>query len=199
MTDGTDDKEEKGKRRIFNGIVKTVFPAPSSWSQFVTEAARSTWTMDRSVGGHARMLARPLEWAKLLLAEPSFVGETLSIVTVHVRRRMRMGHHNFIGNTDCRHPRGGDPSNQHANAKDLDAWRMRRRGRSPLRISPCQIPRGSWQSREALSSFLPRGLGRAAGDLMWTSNYAPITDSIITERAREGVPQGWEAQVQQVR
>ena len=23
----------------------------------------------------------------------------------------------------------------------------------------------------------------AAGDLMWTSNYAPITDSIITERA----------------
>ena len=53
------------------------------------------------------------------------------IVTVHVRRRM--GHHNFIGNTDCRrHPRGGDPSNQHANAKDLDAWRMRGRsvGRS---------------------------------------------------------------------
>ena len=64
--------------------------------------------------------------------------------------------------------------------------------RSPLRISPCQIPRGSWQAeREAARasgwtdrprSFRPPA---AAGDLMWTSNYAPITDSIIARAARK--------------
>lgn len=136
-----------------------------------------------------------LEWAKLLLAEPSFVGETLSIVIVHFRRRMV--HHNFIGNTDCRHPRGGGPSNQHANAKDLDAWRMRGRsvGRS-VSFAYFAVPNSPRILAEQRGpSFLPSsflaGWAAAAGDLMWTSNYAPITDSIITERAREGVPQGW--------
>ena len=38
-------------------------------------------------------------------------------------------------------------------------------GRSPLRISPCQIPRGSWQAERLwpfTPSSLPRGLGWAA-------------------------------------
>ena len=45
----SDDKERKGEKRdqrgIFNGIVRTVFPARSSWSLFVTgsDAASRAW------------------------------------------------------------------------------------------------------------------------------------------------------------
>ena len=68
----------------------------------------------------APWLALPLARAKLLLAEPSFVGETSFVnASCPPSERASERHHNFIGNTAATHVAvGGEPSNQHANAKE---------------------------------------------------------------------------------